>query len=389
MSRYGTLLGVFVGVVLLVVGAVAVGGLVFADESPEQAELDTSQWRLDNVSPDGATEGGEVVMESSEPTKTVVVHVGTPTGSGSSVLSDVPLQGVDGAITTGSAAGLERSVGTLLSTLVANGHEIEFYTGTGGRASFGEMPALSDDLADADAFVTTAPTALSDDDRNAITTFAGAGGRVFVGADPGQARGVVELGSNTGIYQETGYLYNVADNDQNYLSIFAEPGGSSSLTDGIERLVFRGAAPIGHAEADPVFVSGAETELTTTQRADTYGVAAVSDNVSVVGDTSFLRAENAYRADNNVLIGNVADYLVTGEVNETRLQETGGERLPPGSGGLQPPEAGDGPELPTDGNESVRTDSVSDPSSVNVTPRDDRSVSDPDAILGTTDSLNG
>jgi hypothetical protein len=360
MNRYGTLLGVFVAVVVLVVGAVAVGGLVFAEETPEQADLQTSQWRLDNVSPDGAPTGGDIVIESDASEKTVVVHVGTPTSSGSSLLSGVPLQGVDEAVTTGSAAGLERSVGTLLSTLVADGHEVEFYSQTSGQTSFGETPALSDELADADAFVTTAPTALSGDDRDAVTTFAGAGGRVFVGADPGEARGVVDLGSNRGIYQETGYLYNVAENDQNYLSIFAEPGASSNLTEGIERVVFRGAAPIGHSGADPAFVSGAETELTTTQRADAYGVAAVADNVTVVGDTSFLRPENAYRADNNVLIGNVADYLVTGQVNETRLREASGEQRPPGDGGLRPPNGGTVPEPPTDGNESVRTDGVSD-----------------------------
>jgi hypothetical protein len=338
MNRYLTGFGVFVSVLLLTVGAVAVAGYVLADETPEQPDIEMGQWQLDNVQPDGATEGGAIEMASTEASKTVVVHLGTPSSTTSSVLGGLPLQGVDRAITTGSVAGRERAVTTLLSTVIDNGHEVEFYTSSAGSGSFGDSPTLADDLTDADAFLTTAPTALSATERETVTAFADAGGRVFVGADPGEARGVADLGSAVGIYQETGYLYNVVRNDQNYLSIFAEPATSSPLTEGVERVVFRGAAPIGQSETGPMLVTGGETELSTTQRTDAYGVAAVSGNVSVVGDTSFLQPENAYRADNNVLIGNVADFLVTGTVNETavgRLGEDSGTTLP--GGGFQPP----------------------------------------------------
>ena len=67
--------------------------------------------------------------------------------------------------------------------------------------------------------------------------------------------------------------------------------------------------------------------------------------MAVIGDTSFLNPENAYRADNNVLIGNVADFLVEGNVSENPFQEppTGGGSTP-GSGtspgGFQPPTDG-------------------------------------------------
>jgi hypothetical protein len=327
MNRAASVVGVFALVVALTVGAVAVGGFVLDDGTPEQATVDTSQWELDNVTPDAADDGGEIAMESSESPNTVVVHLGPTAGGGGSVLDGIPLQNADRAVTTGSVAGGERSVGPLVSALAENGHQVEFYEGS--RSSFGES-GLSDELANADAFVTVAPASLSADERETVTTFAGAGGRVFVGADPGQAQGVVDIGSERGIYQSVGFLANVAENDQNYLSVFAEPAGSSELTAGIDRVVFRGAAPIGQNDSAPVLATGPDTELLTTQRADSYGVAAVDGNVSVVGDTSFLAPENAYRGDNNVLVGNVADFLVTGAVNETVFDGPGeGTRRPP------------------------------------------------------------
>ncbi|QGN07766.1 hypothetical protein Hrd1104_10965 [Halorhabdus sp. CBA1104] len=339
MNRYVTALGVFLAVLVVTVGTATVGGVVLTEETPDQPGLETSQWQLDNVQPDSASEAGAIEMASTEATNTVVVHVGTAQGSGGSVLDGIPLQGAEKAITTGSAAGRERAVTTLLSTLVDNGHDVTLYTGSTSTNSFGESPTLADELADADAFLTTAPSALSAADRETVTDFADAGGRVFVGADPGEARGVTDIGAAIGIYQETGYLYNVAENDQNYLSIFAEPTGASGLTDGVEQVVFRGAASIGHAERTPALVVEPNAERSTTQRTATYGVAAVSENVAIVGDTSFLQPENAYRADNNVLIGNVADYLVTGTVNESAREQLGesSDRAVPGNGGVQSP----------------------------------------------------
>ncbi|MXR53043.1 hypothetical protein GRX03_15705 [Halovenus sp. WSH3] len=342
MNRWATLLGVFVGVFVLTVGLVAVGGFVLGDSQPNQADVQTDQWQLDNVAPDGASEGGEITMDSEESNKTVLVHLpSTATASGTGI--QIPLQGTDSAITTGSAAGQERSVGALASTLVANGHEVEFYTqSTQTGSSFGQQSTLATELSDVDAFVTVAPASLSSTDLADVRTFAEEGGRVFVGADPGQVQGTIEVGSPAGIYQETGYVYNVAENDQNFLSVFAEPSGESPITDGIERVVFRGAAPVNQAGETPVFTT--EGQLTTSQQNGTFGVGAVDGNMTALGDTSFLRPENAYRADNNVLIGNLADFLVTGNVSENPFQESAGVGQPgggtPPGGGLRPPTNG-------------------------------------------------
>ncbi|WP_302082122.1 hypothetical protein [Salinibaculum rarum] len=342
MSRYRTLIAVFVSVVLVIVAGAAVTGLIMADERAD-GSVNTSQWQFDTVATDGAEDGGETVMDSNASTNTVVVHVGTAAQSGGTLLNGVPLQRTGQAITTGSPAGTERAVGPLVSTLVENGHEVTFYEQSTTGGSFSNSGGLSETLTDADAFVTTAPTVLSDEDRKTVATFASEGGRVFVGADPGQARGVVDIGSQRGIYQEIGYLYDVANNDQNFLSVFVEPTGSTPLTEGIDRVVFRGAAPIAQSGEEPALTTAGDAQLTTTQRTAQFGVAAVDGNMAVVGDTSFVAPENAYRADNNVLIGNIADFLVSGSVSENPFQQSGDT-------GISPPETPTaGPQPPTGG----------------------------------------
>jgi hypothetical protein len=65
--------------------------------------------------------------------------------------------------------------------------------------------------------------------------------------------------------------------------------------------------------------------------------------VTAVGDTSFLSRENAYDADNEVLIGNLADFLVTGDKAEGAPKPpgadapNGGTGPAPGSGPTEPP----------------------------------------------------
>jgi hypothetical protein len=47
-----------------------------------------------------------------------------------------------------------------------------------------------------------------------------------------------------------------------------------------------------------------------------YGVAVRSGDVAMIGDTDFLTPESAYVADNEVLVGNIADFLVSGDKTE-------------------------------------------------------------------------
>ena len=88
------------------------------------------------------------------------------------------------------------------------------------------------------------------------------------------------------------------------------------------------------------------SELSTTRSATEAPLLVRTDGVVMVGDSDFLSPENAQRADNDALIGNLADFLVSND------------RTPPGPGGQQAPTGPtapggpSGPQPPT-GNESA------------------------------------
>ncbi|MDQ2051117.1 hypothetical protein RBH26_11555 [Natronolimnohabitans sp. A-GB9] len=305
MSGHGRLLAAtFVVAFVLTVGLVSVGTVV-VDDGTEQPTVEREHFQPEHALPDTTPDGGEIAMDSSEPANDVVIHTGDAMAVDpmQSLLAD----GADRELSTGSVGGPERSVGPLTTTLVENGHAVEFYAD-----EFEDGP-LQQSLADADAFVTTAPDQLTNAEQDALEEFADAGGRVLITADPGSSASVTELGSTAGIHAEPGYLYNLVENDNNYLSIYAEPEDRSPLTADVETVVLRSAAVVETTKGERAMTTAAETRLSTTREADAYSVAAHDGDLAVIGDSSFLEPENAYRADNNVLIGNVADFLVTGE----------------------------------------------------------------------------
>jgi hypothetical protein len=145
------------------------------------------------------------------------------------------------------------------------------------------------------------------------------------------------------------------NNDASYLSVRVEPDGAATLTNGVEEVVFRGAARVGTADGSTALATAETSRLSTTRESGSYGVAARSGSLAVIGDSSFLEPENADRADNNVLIGNLADFLVTGENPDGSFGPgTGpsgavppGAPAPPGESPTPPAEPSDPPENAT------------------------------------------
>jgi len=182
-------------------------------------------------------------MESTESSNTVVVHLGRGRVAASAAQRrysrSKPLISLLKRTLEHLAA--QRGVSPLTSTLVENGHEVTFYR---GNPTGEPLPSL---LADADAFVTTNPGSLSATDIDTVASFAEAGGRTLIASDPGTAGALTELGSTAGIYGEAGYVYDMTNNDANYLSVLVESSGSSVLTNDVDEVVFRGAARVGAA----------------------------------------------------------------------------------------------------------------------------------------------
>lgn len=338
-GRAKTLVAAFVAVFVLTVGVVSLGTLALEESTPEQPTVETDHFQPENALPDETNDGGEISMDSTEPTNDVVIHTGTGMAAGQPIV--IAEDDGDRELSTGSTGGPERGVGPLATTLVSNGHGVEFYAD-----EFEDGP-LQQTLADADAFVTTAPEQLSSAERDQIDAFIDAGGRVVIAADPGSSEGVMQLGSSAGMYTESGYLYNLVENDNNHLSLYAEPAGDSPLTAGVDEVVLRSATAVGTAQGATTMKTSADTRLSTTREADSYAVGAHHGDLAVIGDSSFLTPENAYRADNNVLIGNVAEFLVTGE----KTGEIGPDEPVETDPGAQPP-----------GEEPIGTEPVDEPS---------------------------
>jgi hypothetical protein len=132
------------------------------------------------------------------------------------------------------------------------------------------------------------------------------------------------------------------ENDLNYQRVYAEPTGDAPLAEGVDRAVFPSATPVGTAVGGGAVLRPIEgSELSTTRAATEAPLLVRNDEVVMIGDADFLSPDNARRADNDALIGNLADFLVTND------------RTPPGAGGptgpAQPPEPGQPPANGTAG----------------------------------------
>ncbi|WP_338740285.1 DUF4350 domain-containing protein [Haloplanus salilacus] len=316
---------VFVVIVVVVVGGAAVApyALGSGDGGDDPPAVENQQFHPDSALPDRTAEDGEVRMDSDASDKTVLVDVGHANG-----VSETDLE-------------------PLLSTLAENGHQIRFYRG--------ERASLNESLRSADAFLVVSPRErFTGDELAGVQAFTDAGGRVLVMGDPPsvQATGglllglgglqetgpqTASLGSNYGIAYGSGYLYNMEENDNNFQSIYARPAGGSALTDGVDRVVMREAAPIRTGDATRVLVASRGTQLSTTRDTGQYAVVVRNGGVAAVGDTEFVTRENAHDADNEVLIGNLADFLVDGDKEPGAPAEPGSDRSTE-SGGDAPPE---------------------------------------------------
>jgi hypothetical protein len=320
----GRLAAVFVVIVAVIVGGAAVAPYALGsggDAASDPVSVENQQFQPETILPDETPERGQIDMESDASGKTILVDVGHQNGVTKTQLEP------------------------LLSTLVENGHQIRFYRGQ--RAS------LNESLRSADAFLVVSPRQrYTSGELAGVEAFTDAGGRVLVMGEPPSVQisggflfgfGSVQetaprttaLGSTYGVAYGSGYLYNMAENDNNYKSIYARPASSGDLAAGVDRVVMRDAVPIRTADATRVLVGSDGTHLSTTRESGEYAVLARSGNVTAVGDTGFVTRENAYDADNDVLIGNLADFLVNGDKEPGAPQPPGADRpqRPPAGGG--------------------------------------------------------
>ncbi len=312
----------FVVIVAVIVGGAAAVPFVSGGEPDDATNLAERQTDVDAVTVAEADSTGEITMDSDAESKTVLID-----RAHRNRISDEKLS-------------------TLTNALVANGHEVEFVTEEQARG-----PAWNESLRNADALLIANPNRPYTSGQLAgVEAFADAGGRVLMLSDPAsiqrfgffggfqqQSNDDPALNSEFGISAQSGYLFNMNEYQQTFKSVYAAPG-NGPLSEGIDRVVVRDAAAVSAADGQTALRAGEDTRLSTTRRTDTYGVAVRSGDVAMVGDTDFLTPESAYVADNDVFIGNLADFLVSGD-------KTAKAPAPPSQGSAGGPEP---PRPPTE-----------------------------------------
>ncbi|WP_136687790.1 motility-associated ABC transporter substrate-binding family protein [Halorhabdus amylolytica] len=338
MNRLGRHLGVFVAVLVVVLAVAAVapallgssGGTSVSGQSPEQ-------YQPSNLQFEPIEESGSITVERPAGTKTVAIDLAHS--------NDITREDVT----------------PLVSALVDAGHEVRFVGGeTSSRTSADSEFGTT--LQDVDAYVVAAPsTPFTTEQVDAVEAYAEADGRVLVLEDKPSSgitsmAGLVvsvgssgvesqadHLGSRFDVAFGTSYLYDMTTDNANFKAVTANPATESGLLEGVEEVVFREAVPVRTGgDADALLTTTPSTTLESTRESGDYTVLARNDNVVAVGDMSFLSPDSYREADNEVLIGNLATFLVSGE-KDPNAPSTGpsGDRSPSERPGPTTPEPGD------------------------------------------------
>ncbi|GAA0520082.1 hypothetical protein SAMN04488066_107124 [Halorubrum aquaticum] len=350
MSRIGTLAVAFLVTFATIAGGAAVAGYATADGAAPAPEIENEHYQSTDVIEDDDPGEATVELSSDAESQTVLIDPGVQAASGGVAINPLSLIGMAG----GGVA--DRDIRPLANALIENGHDVRVYTPEANQQQFPSQPGasgptpLGEDLAEADAFVTFR-TDYGEDELADIETFVEADGRMVLATEPDATfsqSGPTSLDATLGTTTEPGYVYNMAENDLNYQRVYAEPTGDSALTEGVDRAMFSTVTPVGTAaEGGDEFRPIDGSELSTTRSSTDAPLLARDDGVVVVGDSDFLSPENAARADNDVLIGNLADFLVENDRDpETQPPETQPEGPTGPTAPTQPTQPPTQPEQP-------------------------------------------
>ena len=339
MTRVAPLAAAFVVTLAAVTGGAAVAGYVTADGAAPAPAIQNDHYQNPDLIANDTPGQATVEMDASAGSQTVLVDPGVEPATARPVLP-FSLIGLGG----GGVA--DRDIRPLANALIENGHEVGVYVPDPdqqrrpARPGAEETTQLGERLAEADAFVTFR-TDYEPDELDAIESFVESGGHVVLATEPDAAYsqpGAASLDATLDVTTESGYVYNMEENDLNYQRVYAEATGDASLTQGVDRAVFPSATPVGTPAGGADVLRPIEgSELSTTRAPTDAPLLVRNDEVVMIGDSDFLSPDNARRADNDALIGNLADFLVTND------------RTPPGDGGSTGPTQPGPGQPPTNG----------------------------------------
>jgi hypothetical protein len=330
------LIGVFVVIVVLAVGGAAVAATAGGGDGGQPAGAEISgqspaQFQPDAVNHEADPEEGEIDVAASDGAKRILVD-------------------------TSHSNQISRSdVEPVVEAAFESGHFVEFGADGDSGSSYAET------LSNYDALLVVQPrSGFSESERNAVQNYTDAGGRVAILGEPPQVQaslglfgvpseaafGATNLTQSYGLQIGAEMLYNMnaEATDNNFKSIYAVPDADDELTDGVETVNFdKGGYVVvneQHDNADDIedlYTAADNTRTLDTRREGEYTMAVRTENLVLVADSTFIQESDVYDVDNEVLVGNLMDFLVSGELDENFPTDSAGSAT-------EPPEP---PEVPT------------------------------------------
>jgi hypothetical protein len=224
----------------------------------------------------------------------------------------------------------------LVSALTVRGARVEFDNG---------YPYLDSRLNYASAYIVISPTnAFSLDEANQVRQFAQRGGRLIVFTDPthgtydsdyisGNILMVPDVNAANTLLEPFGitfagdYLYNLVKNEGNFRNVLFTKFGEDALTQGLSQIALYGAHSVS-VENGKVLVIGDESTFSSltdssenplTGSGQALAAAALSADGTALafGDFTFLMPPYNTVADNNLLLGTIADFALGGTRTHT------------------------------------------------------------------------
>ncbi len=170
-----------------------------------------------------------------------------------------------------------------------------------------------EELPVADAFIVVCPQSeFSKEEGETIDKFVNNGGKLLLIADPTRSSQINSISLKFGLIFESDYLYNMKENDANYRNIFVTEFKETEITKNIEKIALYTTGSISSAEAGIAFVDeNTFSNVVETRKGLSPIALAQESNVLVIYDLTFMTEPYNGILDNNQLIANIADWLVS------------------------------------------------------------------------------
>lgn len=193
----------------------------------------------------------------------------------------------------------------LISRIIARGYDVKYLRNNSN---------LAKNLSTSASFIVISPSSpFSEEEARIVKEYIDKGGRLLLLSEPEKNTEINSLSFEFGILFWNDYLYNLRENDGNFKYIHLSEFADSSITKGLQKIVFYLSGSIYGGRG--IIFTGSDTYSSSRETKGRYQVAVISEDsrVLAIGDTTFL-FEPYNVLDNKRLVYNIADFLAPPEV---------------------------------------------------------------------------